>query len=84
MAQGMPHARERGAKKTLKSIELERAANGGHVVTHRYTSSTGEYHEPEVHTFAKDEGDKMLAHVGKHMGVDADKGDGDGDEDDKY
>lgn len=80
MANMMPHARERGknpGKKVLKSLELARAANGGHIVTHRYESSTGEYHEPEQHTFGKDEGQKVLDHVSKHMGIESG---GDGDE----
>lgn len=57
------------SKGVVKSIEHERSSNGGHVFTHRMASDGGNYHEPEVHTFGKDEGKKALEHFAKHSGT---------------
>lgn len=61
------------SKGVVKSIEHERSSNGGHVFTHRMAHDGGNYHEPEVHTFGKDEGKKALAHFAKHSGVSSEK-----------
>lgn len=61
----------------VKSIEHERSANGGHVFTHRMAQAGGPYHEPEVHTFGKDEGKKALAHFATHAGISEVKSDKD-------
>jgi hypothetical protein len=56
-------------KKTLDHIRIHHADNGGHIVEHSFNSEGGMYHEPERHVFGDGEGDKMLAHVAKHMKV---------------
>lgn len=54
--------------KPLKAIHIERAANGGHIVEHRFDNSGGgPYKDAEQHVFST--GKEMLAHVAKHMGV---------------
>lgn len=68
--------RKAGPKK-LRSIEIEHADNGGHVVTHRFHSGDGPYHEPETHVFGKTEGAKLMAHLKEHAQIN------DGDADDK-
>lgn len=56
-------------KKSLRSIEVERSANGGFIARHRFNNEGPHYHEPEEHTFGKDEGKKFMAHMAEHMGV---------------
>jgi hypothetical protein len=64
--------RDKGAKQSLRSMELEPAANGGFVATHRFADDGGPgYKPPQTHVFAKDEGVKLLAHIAKHMGIPA-------------
>jgi hypothetical protein len=60
-------------KPQLRSIELERAANGGFIATHRFNNAGGPYKEPETHTFGKDEGAKLIDHLGSHFGLKSDK-----------
>ena len=63
---------KRSGAKTLSHIDIRRGHRGaGHTVEHHFTSEGMGYHPPEVHAFGKDEGDQMLAHVGKTMGVPA-------------
>lgn len=58
----------------LRSIEIERAANGGFIASHRFhNSGPGEYKEPEQHTFGADEGKKLIAHLGEHLGIETAK-----------
>lgn len=66
-------ANEKALKnKPLKAIHIERAANGGHIVEHRFDNGgPGPYKEPEQHVFSN--GKEMVAHVAKHMGVSASK-----------
>lgn len=59
----------RGAKKKIDHLRIHRADNGGHLIEHHFESSSGPYQEPEQHVFAKDEGEKLMAHVAHHMGV---------------
>lgn len=63
-------------RKKLDSIEVRKAKNGGHVLTHRYTSEGPMYHPPEDHVFGPGDGSKMLAHLKGALGV----SDNDGDE----
>jgi hypothetical protein len=65
-------------KKSIRSIEIEPAQNGGHTVTHRFkptpahTSKHGinmSMVEPEQHVFGPDEGHAMLAHVANHLEI---------------
>jgi hypothetical protein len=60
-----------GGKKMLRSIEIEPAMNGGHVVNHRFHSGNGPYHEPEQHVFGADDGEKLMAHLKTHLGIKA-------------
>lgn len=71
MANGMPHARERGKEpKQLDHLRVKRGINGGHIVEHHFAPEPYQTeHKPEIHPFGKEEGDKMLAHVAKHAGV---------------
>ena len=55
-------------KKEVDHIRIHKAKNGGHVVEHHHKHFA---HPPETHVFGPGDGGKMLAHVGKHMGVPA-------------
>lgn len=56
--------------KQIRSVEIEKAENGGHVVTHRFEhSGDGPYHEAETHVFGAGDGGKLLAHLTKHLRV---------------
>ena len=55
--------------KVIKRVEIERAANGGHVVTHKFHNGGMNNREPEVHTFGESEGGKLIAHLSKHLGI---------------
>lgn len=70
MAHGMKVAspKEREPKKEFHHLEITEADNGGHIVSHH----TNYHEEIAQHVFSPEEGDKMLAHVAKHMGVQAD------------
>lgn len=61
---------KRGYRK-LHHLEIEpiKGANGGHMVTHHYQSEGMSYHEPQKHVFAKGDGEALMAHVGKAIGV---------------
>ena len=73
----------KAGKKELRSIEISKAENGGHIVEHRFENGDGPYHSPEQHVFGKDEGAKLTAHLKEHMGISAGaaeaKADADGD-----
>lgn len=56
-------------RKKLDHIRVKKAKGGGHMVEHHFASQRNSYSEPEPHVFGKDEGDKLLAHVGKVMGI---------------
>jgi len=62
-------------------MEITPAENGGHTIRHSFKSkptlrkggmNSGmgmEYQEPEEHVFGKDEGAKVMSHIGKHLGL---------------
>ncbi len=79
-----PVGASKGGKKELDSIRIEPAKNGGHTVRHSYKSRQvyvkgrnggmrTEYPESEEFVFGPDDGDKMMAHVAKHLGMKAAK-----------
>jgi hypothetical protein len=54
----------------IRSIEVEKAENGGHTVTHRFQhQSDGPYHESETHVFGASEGAKLMSHLSEHLGI---------------
>ena len=68
------------AKKEIERIEITPAKNGGHTVRHSFKSKPsyskshgmGMEHVPsEEVVFGSGEGKKMMAHVGKHLGIGA-------------
>lgn len=60
--------RGKSAPKVLRSMEIEKAENGGHTVTHRFqNSSEGHYHESESHVFGASEGSKLMDHLKEHL-----------------
>jgi hypothetical protein len=62
----MPAGEAKKPAKKLASMEVEEAKNGGHTVTHRFTSYE---HKPEQNVFGKEEGNEMLQHIAKHAHV---------------
>jgi hypothetical protein len=56
-------------KAKLRSIEVERATNGGFIATHRFVNSSGPYRESENATFGADEGKKLVEHLKQHLGI---------------
>ena len=66
MAQAYNWNQHQGGKRKLSHLELRKAKNGGHIVRHHFANFE---HEPEEHAFAN--GEEMIAHVSKHMGVKA-------------
>lgn len=54
--------------KVLDHITVHRA-EGGHVVTHHYALDGPIVHRPKEHVFGDNEGEELLLHVAKHMGV---------------
>ena len=68
------NSRSKPGKAELRSIEVERSANGGFIASHRFMNGgSGPYKESEQHTFGPDEGGKMIDHIKGAMGVKADK-----------
>jgi len=61
----------KAGKKELRSIEISKAENGGHIVEHRFENGDGPYRSPEPNVFGKDEGAKLTAHLKEHMGISA-------------
>lgn len=53
----------------LRSIEVERATNGGFIATHRFVNNSGPYRDSENATFGADEGQKLVKHLAKHLGI---------------
>lgn len=66
-------------KKALSHLHVEETENGGHIVTHHFSSG----HEPEIHAFPEPKGEvaipegHVLEHIAQHMGVPHHVGDGD-------
>lgn len=65
---GLDRGERQPTKRHVKSMTMERAKNGGYVVTHHFAGGNGAYHEPEQHVFGPGEHKKVMAHVQKHMG----------------
>lgn len=61
----------KAGKKVLQSISIERAKNGGHILEHRFSNDGPGYRSPESHVFGADEGNKLIAHLSKHLGIQA-------------
>jgi hypothetical protein len=55
--------------KKLRNLSVEEAENGGHIVEHHFENNGPAYHDPEQFVFGSGEGDKVLAHIAKHMGI---------------
>jgi len=56
--------------KKVKSIEVERSANGGMIARHRFDNSgEGPYKDSEEHTFGKDQEKEVMAHLAEHLGL---------------
>jgi hypothetical protein len=61
---------KKAGPKQIRSLEMEKAENGGHTVTHRFQhTGDGSYHESETHVFGKSEGAKLLTHLTEHLGI---------------
>ena len=58
--------KNKSGPKVVARLEVKRAMDGGHVVTHHYE---GYAHEPRSYAFAKDEGARAAAHIAKHAGL---------------
>lgn len=69
---------QKAGPKELRSIEIEKGAEGGHAVTHRFKQNDGgPYHESEgPHIFGESEGAKLIAHLKEHMGIKGAKAEG--------
>ena len=52
--------------KELSHLEIHHGENGGHMIKHVHTSYE---HEPEMHMFGADEGEKAMSHIAEHMGM---------------
>jgi hypothetical protein len=55
--------------KKLDHLRITKGAEGGHVVEHHFAEDGMVYHKPVSHVFGDGEGQEMLHHVAKHMGV---------------
>lgn len=53
-------------KKVLREIRIEEAENGGHSITHHFTSYE---HDPETHVFGKEQGEEALLHIAQHANI---------------
>ena len=63
---------KKAGPKELKSVEIEKAEGGGHVVTHRFKQNDGPYQESEgPQVFGKSEGAKLMAHLKEHLGIES-------------
>lgn len=60
---------ERPAEKSLRSIQVSRAVNGGFTAQHQFSNSGPEYSAPEEHVFGPKDGAKLMAHISEHMGI---------------
>lgn len=62
--------------KVVRHIEVKEAENGGHVVTHHFNHSGGDYHEPEEHVFGADEGGKAMEHIASAANIKSSEAEG--------
>jgi hypothetical protein len=53
-------------KKVLDHLEVKEAENGGHTVTHHFTSYE---HAPEVHAFGPAQGEEAMLHIAKNANI---------------
>lgn len=62
---------EKRSYRKIHHIEIEKVKgeNGGHIVRHHYHADGMSYHEPSTHIFGKGDGEEMMTHIAKHMGV---------------
>lgn len=60
-------SRPKKMKSTLRVMELRKAQNGGVIAEHRMDGWSGK--EPKPHVFAANEGQKLAAHITKHLGM---------------
>jgi len=58
--------KEKKLPKVLEEISMKKGKTGGHVLTHRFTHYE---HAPETHVFGDGDGEKLMQHLSKHMGV---------------
>ena len=73
-----------GKKPKLSTIEIAKAGNGGHALTHKFGSGGGSYQEPEIHRFSANEGNKLIAHLKEHMGIKVPNGSDEGSNEIQY
>lgn len=67
-----PRPGKKAGPKQMRSLEIEKAENGGHTVTHRFQhESDGPYHESEQHVFGASESKKLMAHLTDNLGIKA-------------
>jgi hypothetical protein len=58
--------KNKSGPKVVARLEIKRAMDGGHVVTHHYE---GYAHEPKSYTFGKGEGARAAGHIARHAGL---------------
>jgi hypothetical protein len=69
MLEAFGESRKREPKK-LHHIELMKGKSGGVIASHHYAEEPQmTEHKPEHHVFGPEDGDKLLAHVARHMGI---------------
>lgn len=67
---GVDRTERKGKRKKIHKVEVTRAKNGGHVVRHHFISGPDRpFEEPQEHVFGKGEGQALMAHLHKHLGV---------------
>lgn len=69
VASATKEERSKPAKKALKRMEIERAANGGFTMRHHFAQEGPSYHEPEEHAFGKGDHVGVAKHLKKHLGL---------------
>lgn len=57
------------AEKSLRSIQVARATNGGFTAEHSFNNSGPEYTPPEEYVFGPKDGKKLMAHLSEHLGL---------------
>lgn len=70
MMSGLSKSERRPAKKHLRRISVERAANGGFNISHDHVQpQSGPYVEGENHVFSADDHAGVMNHLKKHLGL---------------
>jgi hypothetical protein len=76
-ARGEGHA----PAKMLKSIEVTKGAEGGHVMMHHFVNSgAGPYNESEPHPFGPGQDQEAMSHMAEHMGMNTEPSEHEGEE----